>query len=466
MKVLFIFFSCLLVLPFSAAANQLDSIKQKGVLTIVSRYTPIAFHTQNQRTTGLEYELALQFARSLGVKLVVIVPDNITHLMQLIKRGEADIAAAGLTITDERKDHLTFGPSYQTVTQQLIYHRNNTRPKSFADIGQKQIEVVANSSHVQQLILHRHQYPDLYWIENDHLHSAMLIELVQSNMIDYTIVNSDEFTALRHYYPELNIAFSASPPQQLAWAVKNQPDHSLINAINTFFGRLISSGKLERLLAEHYAYLTPYDGIDTRIFYKRLLTTLPAFQAAIQDTADAFQLDWRLLAAIAYQESHWNPDAVSYTGVRGLMMVTRATAKEMQITDRMDPIQSLYAGAKYLVKLKKRLPKKILEPDRTWFTLAAYNIGLGHLEDARVITQQQGYDPNKWIDVKHHLPLLTKKKWYSQTKYGYARGHEPVHYIENIRRYYDILRAQYKKKLISESHIADTIFDIPIPNAL
>ena len=466
MKVLFIFFYCLLVLPFSAAGSQLDSIKQKGVLTIVSRYTPTAFHTQNQRTTGIEYELALQFARSLGVKLAVIVPDNITHLIQLIQRGEADIAAAGLTITDERKDHLTFGPSYQTITQQLVYRRGKKRPKSLKHIQQKQIEVAANSSHAEQLRQHQNDYPNLNWVETNNIDSAALIELVQLNMIDYTVADSNELIALRHYYPEINVAFDISPPQQLAWAIRRSNDTSLIQAINTFFNNINTNGELDRLLTEYYTYLHRFDYIDTRIFYRRLLTTLPKFQPLFQNIADTFKLDWRLLAAIAYQESHWNPDAVSYTGVRGLMMVTRAIAKEMQITNRVDPVQSVYAGAKYLVKLKKRLPDNILEPDRTWLALAAYNVGYGHISDVRILTEQQGYDPNSWVDVKRHLPLLTQKKWHSQTKYGYARGYEPVHYIENIRRYYDIMLFQYKKKLSTQSDTTDTLFSIPIPNAL
>jgi membrane-bound lytic murein transglycosylase F len=149
--------------------------------------------------------------------------------------------------------------------------------------------------------------------------------------------------------------------------------------------------------------------------------------------------DGRLLAAIGYQESHWDPAAISPTGVRGLMMLTRNTASVLGVEDRIDPAQSIPGGAKYLEQLKARLPSSIKEPDRTWFALASYNVGYGHVQDARAITEQMGKEPDLWAHVKDNLPLLAQHSWYSNTRHGYARGWEPVMYVENIRNYYDIL---------------------------
>ena len=120
-------------------------------------------------------------------------------------------------------------------------------------------------------------------------------------------------------------------------------------------------------------------------------------------------------------------------------MLTRTTAADMGYSNRIDPQNSINGGARYFSILKRRIPQHIAEPDRTWLALAAYNIGLGHLEDARTITQQRGGDPNKWVDVKESLPLLTQKRWYEQLGHGYARGNEALIYVENIRSYYDIL---------------------------
>ena len=142
---------------------------------------------------------------------------------------------------------------------------------------------------------------------------------------------------------------------------------------------------------------------------------------------------------MSYQESHWNPRAKSFTGVRGMMMLTLATAKELGIVSRLDPEQSIKGGAKYLTNLLKRIPDRITHPDRLWFALAAYNVGMGHLEDARVLTDRQGANPDMWVDVKIRLLQLRQKKYYKTTRYGYARGNEAVAYVDNIRRYYDTL---------------------------
>ena len=158
-----------------------------------------------------------------------------------------------------------------------------------------------------------------------------------------------------------------------------------------------------------------------------------------QEIANAYELDWRLLAAIGYQESHWKPDASSYTGVRGIMMLTQKTATQLGLTDRLDPKQSIEGGARYFLQLRDRIPDRIEEPDRSWMALAAYNMGMSHLEDARVLTQKRGGDPDSWHDVNENLDLLSQEKWYSDLKFGYARGFEAKQYVENIRSYYDIL---------------------------
>jgi membrane-bound lytic murein transglycosylase F len=182
--------------------------------------------------------------------------------------------------------------------------------------------------------------------------------------------------------------------------------------------------------------------MGSHTFTSNMRKTLPNYQQLIQQVAAEYQLDWHLLAAIAYQESHWNPLATSPTGVRGMMMLTLPTARELGVQDRLDPLQSLRGGARYLKNIKRRLPQRIAEPDLTWFALAAYNIGMGHLEDARVITQRQGRDPDVWVDVMAYLPYLQKSKYYEKARYGYARGSEPVTYVQNIRHYYSILQWQ------------------------
>lgn len=176
-----------------------------------------------------------------------------------------------------------------------------------------------------------------------------------------------------------------------------------------------------------------FDYVDTKTFLSAIDSVLPTYQPLFQKYATAF--DWRLLAAIAYQESHWNPLATSPTGVRGLMMLTRATADGLGVNDRLDPEESIQGGALYLQRLMAKIPATVPEDERIWFALAAYNIGWGHMLDARKLTKMQSGNPDSWVDVKQRLPMLSQKRYYPQLTYGYARGREAYNYVENIRRY-------------------------------
>jgi len=435
-------FSIGLLIACGEAQPHLEEIIERGELRVLSRYGPTSYYVKGDKLAGFEYDLAQRFAEHLNVRLKIIVPDNLSNMLNLIEQGKADIAAAGLTVTPARKDVIRFGPVYQEVTQQLVYRLGNRKPKNITALNDGQLEVVATSSHVEQLTSHQQDVPELNWTENNELDSSSLLELVQLEMIDYTIADSNEIAANQSLFPELRVAFNVSEPQALAWAMPLSEDGSLYNEMALFFETMEESGDLDRLIEKYYGHIRRFDYVDTRAIHRRIFTHLPKYQTLFEHAAREFNFDWRLLAAISYQESHWDPKAISSTGVKGLMMLTQATAKQMNADNREDPAQSIYAGAKYLASIRDRLPERILEPERTWLALAAYNVGLGHVEDARVLTQKNGLNPDLWPDVKVYLAKLSKKEWYSQTRHGYARGGEPVRYLENIRRYYDILLHQ------------------------
>jgi len=428
-----------LLIACNDAQPHLEEIRESGELRVLTRYSPTTYYVKAEELAGFEYELAQRFAEYLNVHLKIIVPENLGSMLDLIINGKADIAAAGLTVTPARQDTIRFGPTYQEVTQQLVYRRGNKAPKNITRLNDGHLEVVANSSHVEQLHLLKEDVPDLSWTENTELDSSSLLELVQQELIDYTIADSNELAANQTIFPELRVAFDLTEPQPLAWAMPRDEDGSLYKEMGTFFELMEETGELDRLIEKYYGHIRRFDYVDTRALHRRIQTHLPKYQPLFEKAANEYGFDWKLLAAISYQESHWDPKAVSRTGVRGIMMLTQDTAKRMKIKDREDPVQAIHAGAAYLELLRKSLPERITEPDKTWLALASYNIGLGHLEDARVLASKMGKNPDLWPDVKTTLPLLSKKQWYTQVKYGYARGGEPVRYIENIRRYYDIL---------------------------
>jgi len=412
----------------------LAKIKAKGELHVITRLGPTTYYDDAEgQPIGFEYELVERFAKHLGVKLKMAAPTYFSDIIPMIERGDADLAAAGLTITEQRKQQVQFGPAYQEITQQLVYRLGNVKPKSIVDILTGDLEVVGGSSHVEQLELLKLDHTALRWRESHELESEDLLTFVWEEMIDYTVADSNQVAVTQRFYPELRVGFNLSEPQQLGWAFPKGLDKSLYNEAIAFFDELKTSGELNELLERYYGHTDTFDYVGVRKFNTHYYQRLSKYKSDFIDAAEKYDVDWRLVAAMGYQESHWNPAAVSPTGVRGIMMLTRNTARQLGVKNRVDAKQSIYGGAKYIKSLMKRIPKQIKEPDRTWMAVAAYNVGLGHLEDARVITERRGYNPDKWVYVKDSLPLLRKKSWYKKTRYGYARGHEPVIYVRNIR---------------------------------
>jgi membrane-bound lytic murein transglycosylase F len=202
---------------------------------------------------------------------------------------------------------------------------------------------------------------------------------------------------------------------------------------NNFFNQLNEDGTLEKLEEKYFGHVGSFDYVDTKTFLNAIDTKLPLLRPLFEKYAGT--LDWRLLAAIAYQESHWDPLATSPTGVRGMMMLTRTTASGLDVDNRLNVEQSIKGGAQYLLNLINKMPQSISPDERIWFALAAYNMGFGHMLDARKLTSDQKGNPDSWSDVKQRLSLLDQKRYYSQTAYGYAHGNQAYNYVENIRRY-------------------------------
>jgi membrane-bound lytic murein transglycosylase F len=420
----------------SMSPTLLDSIHADNTLKIVTRNGPTTYFKDQQEERGFEYELAGMFAQKLGVAIEVITVDNLKSLLTTTKLGGVHIAAAGIAATDERKKFLAFSEPYYALDAVIVYRAGEAKPREPKDLLNKSIVVIANSSHAEMLNQLKPQYPTLTWDELPRLESIDFLEMVRDFHYDFAVIDSNEFAVNRELFPSLSTGMTLGEPQMLAWGVmKGSVSKSTLSQINEFLAEVKADGRLDKLIAEYFAPSNDMSRGSAQTFTKRVENILPNYRTTIQNVASKHELPWTLLAAMAYQESHWDPKATSPTGVRGMMMLTQTTAKEMGVTDRLDAEQSLHGGAEYFQKIHQRLPERITEPDRTNLALAAYNIGLGHLEDARVITQRQGKNPDLWQDVKEHLPLLQKRRWYSKTKFGYARGQEPVDYVSQIRRY-------------------------------
>lgn len=420
--------------------SRLTQVKNSGVLTIIARQGPSTFFSGHQGLTGFEYELANKFAQSLGVNLQIVKVNDYPSLYEGLDNPKIHFAASSLAASDARKASFSFSLPYLQIEQQVIYKYGNKRPKSVADLLNKRILVTSGSHHVETLEKLKLVYPDLKWVETPDIDITHQLEQIQNSYFDYAFVDSNEFVLLRPLFPELGIGLSVGQPLNLAWAFSKGNDNTLEKAAEKFLLKTIQSGQLSELEERFYGHVDGFNYSNAISFLDHIESRLPEYKETFQKAAEETNLDWRLLAAIGYQESLWNPRAVSPTGVKGLMMLTKLTAKEVGVKDRRDPEQSIYGGATYLRKLIDRLPEEIDFHHKVWFALAAYNGGYGHVSDARAITAQQGANPNDWFNVKERLPLLRQEKWSKQARHGHAStSGQALIYVRNIRRYYDLL---------------------------
>lgn len=441
MKVLLSLLSTLLLATCSQPPPLLQRILADGELRVVTRNSPDAYYLGSQGPEGPGYDLASQFAEHLGVPMRLYTVRTREGAIEEVAAGRAHIAAAGLSTGVSLPQGAQFGPGYQRVREHLVYRRRMARPSTIVAAARGEIEVGAGSAHQRTLEDLRLNHPELAWVERAGTDTEEILADVSQGRVQYTLASSTEFALNRSVHPELAIALDLSPERALAWVVSTEGhDHSLLDRVNAFFVLTRREGVIASLLERYYGEDDRFDYLLSRSFMEHLNLRLPRYLAWFQEAAAAHGVDWRLLAAMGYQESKWDPAAVSFTGVRGIMQLTEDTAARMRAGDRRDPRSSIFGGAKYLATLQKTIPRRIPDPDRMWFAVAAYNVGIGHLEDARILAQAQGRNPDRWEDVRDFLPLLSQERWYTRTKRGYARGWEPVRYVDNVQAYLNILQ--------------------------
>ena len=404
--------------------------------------------------SGFDHDLLVRFAREHSRPLRIVTVASAAELLAKVASGEADIGVGGLfqaaSATDDRPQsadgaqksdvalRVLWTTGIYAVEPVLIYNVDGYKPKGFSDLEDVTVAYPAGTGLDTQLATLRYAHPEATWKPIDVPTSEALISQVAEGSIDYAIVPSNDAAVARNVYLDFEVAFAAGPRRELAWAV-TPGQSALRNALDQYFARLRKDGTLARYVDRYFDTSRGVERIDAGVFRDRIKTTLPQLRRAFEDAQAASGTEWRLLAAVAYQESQWDPLATSETGARGVMQLTEETARHLGVGDRLDTKASIFAAARYLQTLKAKMPQRIAEPDRTWLALAAFNIGIAHLEDARILAQKQKLDPDHWSDVKKTLPLLAQPEYYESAKFGYARGGMPVAFVDRVRAYYDIL---------------------------
>ncbi len=433
--------------------SYLEKIKRRKVLNVVLLNAPTTYYIGVDGPQGFEYDLLDEYAKYLGVKLKIKIAHTIAEALELSKDVNVDITSASLTKTALRKKNYYFGPSYFEVQEQVVCYRgmlNKSRfPRDVEDLKGLSILVGEQTSYQETIHSLENDGFDINATYSKNLSTEEILEKVSKHEVDCTIADSNIYALNLRYYPEIAMAFAISGREQLAWILKDgaadlkEDMYKWLNFYN-------QQGKIAQLKDHYYSYVLFFDYYNTKMFYKRIKSRLPKYKKLFQEAATRFGIPWTLLASISYQESHWNARAKSFTGVRGLMMLTRHTAKLLGVKNRLDPKQSIVGGTRHIKQMLKFVGNDVKGESRLKFALAAYNIGMGHIRDAQVLAKEIGLNENIWSDLKVVLPLLSQKKYYRGLQYGYARGSESVKYVEAIYNYRDIL----EKKL--ESHVKTT----------
>ena len=447
-------FSSSFPVPVSPSAkSRQDLWRDKGEVEVLVRNAPtVYFNNKENQASGYEHDLAVSFVRDfLGLRPVFKIYDTTSQILQALAENEGDFAAAGLSKTSKREESFLFGPNYSMVEQKVVCHQSVKVRSEYELIG-KSLLIGSDTSYIELLVNLKKKLPGITYEVSDTLETEDILEQVAQRKVHCTITDSLIFEMQRTNFPRLKAKFSVGSAHLLAWPLhKSNP--VLAEKMQEWFAEFSKSSDYEALLDRYFSHTEDFDYYDIIVLKNRIQDKLPRYADMIKAAAMRFSFPPELIAAVSYQESHWNPKNTSRTGVRGFMMLTQNTAKSLGVRNRLDAKQSLEAGVKYLRQIYERIPDYIDDRDRLWFTLASYNMGFGHLSDARHLCLDLGMDPDTWHNVSKVLPLLSQKKYYKNTKYGYARGYEALAYVKRIRTYWSII----EKSWFSDGE--DTDFD-------
>lgn len=416
----------------------LDSIRASGRLVVLTRIAPTTYYSGTLGDTGLEYELTRELGKALGVEIEYRTYDTEPEILEALAARRGQIAL-GMVATEARRKAFSAGPDYQSLRELVVCRRDIPLPKKPEDLVGLKI-VAAEGTAGAEAIFDLAAKTEGLFVGQAREPVETLLEVVAKGQLDCTVATTLEMQVNNPYYPELVEAFPITGDQSLVWLTAPGSD-DLVPWLNDWFAGLRKSGELADIVRGFFGFLPPFDYVDVRAFKAAIVKTLPDYEKAMRDAERDTGLPWKLIAAVAYQESHWNPQARSHTGVRGIMMLTEDTAEHLGVENRLDPIESIYAGARYIADLKSRIPDSVREGDRLWFALAAYNMGFAHLLDARTLAVRLGLDPDSWNGIRRALSLMGKPAYAAHLKNGPAKGGQALRFVQQVRAYQHILEA-------------------------
>lgn len=392
---------------------------------------------ENGAGSGFEHDLLLKLGEHLGVPVRFIVFADGPRTLDAVIRGEAHLAAAGLS----RNERLPFAWSapLHDVDHVLVGRADGQPVDSTQELAGRTVSVRRGSLAAEWLERTRKEVPGLQLRFPGNTSDQRMLEELAHGKLDLVATDRVHFAIVARSFPGIEIVRDLPLDSQIAWAMPLDARDDLAREIDAFLARARDNDTLARIADRYFGHIRRLADSDITTFLARIKSRLPRFRGYFQEAQSQTGVDWRLLAALAYQESQWDPLATSWSGVRGMMMLTSETADRLGVADRLDPRSSILGGARYFTLLRDQLPQSVPEPDRSWMAAAAYNLGMGHLNGARQIANRFGKDNTSWLDMKAVLPLMSRPEVAARLKAGAARGGEAVIMAESVRNYHDIL---------------------------
>jgi len=426
----------------------LKEIKKRGKLVAVTDYNSINYFVYRGQPMGYQFELLKRLAEYLDVKLEIVVNNNIDECFKGLLDGEYDLIANNLTITKERKRIVAFTEPYLQSRQVLVQRKPDNRKvvidddryvRNQLDIGGKMVYVQKGSVYSRRLHNLSEEIGDTISIFEIPTEVEELIELVASGEIDYTVSDENVAKVNQTYYPNLDIKTAVSFPQNIAWALRKESPE-LQQEINKWIVNYKTTYSYNRLYSRYFANKKAATRFNSD-YYAISSGKISDYDHYIKKYSEELGWDWRLLASLIFQESRFQPRVKSWAGAFGLMQLMPVTAKRFGVHVNSKPEEHIEAGVDFIKWLYDRFEKENLdEEEKLKFILASYNVGYGHIKDARKLAKKFGKDPDKWDgNVDYYLLNKSKPKFYRDpvVKYGYCRGKEPYNYVYSILERYE-----------------------------
>jgi len=427
----------------SPSRSRIDNFRELGELRVATRVDALSYRADERGTyAGFEHDLLVALGQHLGVPVRFVPYPDTAHALEAVVNGQAHLAAAGLT--PDRHMPLAWTAGLREIDFVLVGRASRRGALRDRDLPGRVVTVRQGTKLAGLMETLKQHIPGLEVVHPPpHTDDQDLLMQVATGRIDLLATDQVNYALAKRLAPSLAVVYDLPFKSTVSWAMSLQADGGLTGEINDFLNESAGNGLLANTADRYFGHIRRLDRYDFAVFLKRIESRLPRYIPFFREAEKRTGIDWRYLASVSYQESHWDPEATSYTGVRGLMMLTVDTANRLGVEDRLDPKQAILGGARYLSMLQAKLPKEVVYPDRLWMTTAAYNIGPGGLNNARALARLLGKNDTSWVDLKSVLPLLSQPQYATQFKTGPVRGGEALIMAENVRNFYDILRYSY-----------------------